>query len=90
VQAIAESTGKQKFTHHHLGFGVFALDAAHIVAAGFYVMNVSHIVLSLLTSGENYLSDGLKNFNTIQFSYIKKKIEKPLTYRFDKYIKINK
>ena len=44
VQAVTESVCKKKLTHQHLRFRILAFYAAHIVGAGFRVVDVGHAV----------------------------------------------
>jgi hypothetical protein len=44
MQSVSESIGEKKFSDQHLGFGVFPFNAAHIVTAGFWIVNICHNV----------------------------------------------
>ena len=42
MQPVPESMGKQIPPHQHLGLGILSPDAAHIVTAGGWVVNIGH------------------------------------------------
>jgi len=42
VQFVAVAECMQEFTYEHFWLGVFALDHAHVVAAGFFVVYIGH------------------------------------------------
>jgi hypothetical protein len=44
VEFVAVSVGVQEFSNQHFRIGVFAFDLAHVVAAGFFGMDVCHSV----------------------------------------------
>jgi hypothetical protein len=44
MQAVAVSVCMQKPSHQHFGFGVFSLNAAHVITACFLAVHVCHTI----------------------------------------------
>jgi hypothetical protein len=44
MRSVTETLSMQKLSYQHLRPGVLAFDAAHVVAAGFFIMNICHCV----------------------------------------------
>jgi len=42
IQPVSKAVGKQKLPHEHFRFGVFPLNAAHVVGAGSSVVYIGH------------------------------------------------
>jgi hypothetical protein len=42
VQAVPEAMGMEKTPYNHFGLGVLAFDLTHVVASGFWLVNVGH------------------------------------------------
>lgn len=42
VQLVSKPFRVQEPAHKHFGLGVFALDAAHVIAASFWIVHIGH------------------------------------------------
>ena len=51
IQPVPETEGKQILPHQHFRPGVFAFDAAHVVASCFFIMYVGHGSFEFKVSG---------------------------------------